>query len=275
MSSIRVDDIRLSRVGYFDVPLDPDVIGFTKQQVASVPWAVPAWATSAGQVLVGQAVWVIESDDRTLVVDPCGAADAFLRSGPEAVLHQEAVVAALANEGFAVDRVDAVVLSHLDGIGMSAAVAADGTWTPFFPNAKVLLSANELAHVESNPGIGGAPLLAELVRQGAVEALSPPQPVAPGVTVEQVGGHSPGHLVLRVGDGAVFIGHLAVSPLQLSAGVQPAQHVDAVRAHDALEEELRRARDRHALMIGPLWPSPGAGRVTGPPWILEAVPLSA
>ncbi len=275
MSSIEVDGIRLTRVGYFDVPLDPGVIGFTRQQVACVPWAVPTWATSAGQVLVGQAVWVIECDDRTLVVDPCGAADAFLRSGPEAVLHQEAVVAALANEGFAIECVDAVVLSHLDGIGMSAAVAADGTWTPFFPNAKVQLSTDELAHVESNPGIGGAPLLAELVRQGAIEALSPPQPVAPGVVVEQVGGHSPGHLVLRIGDGAVFIGHLAVSPLQLSAGIQPEQHVDAVRAHDALEDELRGARDRHALVIGPLWPAPGAGWVTGPPWVLEAAALTA
>jgi hypothetical protein len=73
----------------------------------------------------------------------------------------------------------------------------------------------------------------------------------------------------------VFIGHLALSPLQLTSGVRAAGHLDVQRAHDALEAELRWARDHHALLIGPLWPSPGAGRVTGPPWVLEAVEMSA
>ena len=100
---------------------------------------------------------MIEADDRTLVVDPCGAADAFLRTGPDAVLHQEGVVTALADAGFAVDGVDSVVLSHLDGIGMTAAVGGDDRWSPFFPNAKVLLSTDELAHIEVESRRGGRP----------------------------------------------------------------------------------------------------------------------
>ena len=61
MTSIDLGGVRLTRVGYFDVPLDPGVIGFTSRQVAAVPWASPTWATPAGQVLIGQAVWVIEA----------------------------------------------------------------------------------------------------------------------------------------------------------------------------------------------------------------------
>ena len=132
---------RLTRVPYFDIALGPEVAGLTGAEVAAIPWAVPVWADDDQQVIVGQAVWVIEAGDRVLVVDPCGAADTFLRSGADAVTHQDAVGAALTAAGFAPDRVDAVILSHLDGIGMAAAVDADGAWTPFFPRARGSLSA--------------------------------------------------------------------------------------------------------------------------------------
>lgn len=64
-----IGDIKLSRVEYFDVALDPDAVSLTPEQVASVPSAVPAWANEAGQVLVGQAMWVLESAGTTIVVD--------------------------------------------------------------------------------------------------------------------------------------------------------------------------------------------------------------
>jgi len=121
-------------VPYFDVPLDPEVVvGLTPEQVAAVPWGAPAWATPDGRVRVGQAVWVIEAGDRTVVVDPCGASDEFLRTGPEAAVHEAAVVAALEARGFPVGRVDTVVLSHLDGIGMAASPAPSRGWSPLFP----------------------------------------------------------------------------------------------------------------------------------------------
>ena len=49
---------------YFDVALDAEVIGFSPQQVLEVPWGVPDWVTAEGRVLVGQAIWVIESGGR-------------------------------------------------------------------------------------------------------------------------------------------------------------------------------------------------------------------
>ncbi len=270
MVSFDVEGIRLTRVGYFDVALGPEVIGFTGKQVATVTWSVPDWATPEGQVLVGQAVWVIESGATTVVVDPCGAADAFLRSGPEAIGHQAAVAEALSVAGLPVETIDAVVLSHLDGIGMTAAVDGDGAWAPFFPNARVVLSKDELDHVTSHPEIDGSAALGCLIDQGVVEGVAPTTDVAPGVVLELTGGHSPGHCVLRVGAGAVFVGHLAINPVQASAGVMPGQHHDHDAAHAALAEELAWASQRGALVIGPLWPDPGAGRVTGPPWTVCA-----
>src|SRR5579862_8524251 len=149
-----VGAVRLSRVAYFDIALDPSVVGLTVDQVRAVD--APAWATPDGQVLVGQAVWVIESGGQVIVVDPCGAADEFLRAGPEALLHQDAVLRAMAEAGFPAERVDAVVLSHLDGIGMAARVATDGGWEPAFPNARLLITASELSWMAEPPEPSGA-----------------------------------------------------------------------------------------------------------------------
>lgn len=266
--SFTIGEIRLTRVPYFDVPLDAEVVGLTAQDVAGVPWSMPNWATTDGQVIIGQAIWVVESGDQTVVVDPCGAADDFLRTGPEAAGHEEAVLSAMAGSGFPVESVDTVIMSHLDGIGMIASVKGSRTWTPLFPNPRVVISTAELASVDASPATLGAPALGELVEQGAVDGTEPPVEIAPGVVMELTGGHTPGHSVIRIADGAVFVGHLAVNPVQVSGGVMPGQHAEPVTAFTALEAELTWAVERHALVIGPLWPEPGAARVAGPPWSL-------
>jgi glyoxylase-like metal-dependent hydrolase (beta-lactamase superfamily II) len=269
--SFTAGDARLVRVPYFDVPLEATVVGLTSAQVLDVPWAVPAWATSDGRALVGQAVWVIEAGGEVIVVDPCGAADAFLRTGPEAITHQEAVLAAMEVAGYAAGRIDKVILSHLDGIGMAAGVGAgdDGSprWFPLFPKATLVLSAAELAWVRTRPEVQGAGALAALNDLGVVEAVDAPWEAAAGVVLEVSGGHSPGHAVVRVGEDAVFIGHLAISPLNAATRC-PGVHQSPEVALAALERELASAAERQRLVIGPLWPEPGAARVSGPPWII-------
>ncbi len=59
------------------------------------------------------------------------------------------------------------------------------------------------------------------------------------MTMELTGRHSPGHAILRVGTAAVLIGHLAISPLQVTAGVMPEGNVDPVPAHAASSTSWR------------------------------------
>jgi glyoxylase-like metal-dependent hydrolase (beta-lactamase superfamily II) len=271
MANYSVGGIGLTRVPYFDVPLDAGIIGFTAQSLAEVPWGIPSWVSTDGRVLVGQAVWVIEARGHILVIDPCGAADAFLRSGPEAASHEAAVASALASAGFPVDTVDSVLMSHLDGIGMVGSPDAAGRWSALFPRARVVISERELAYVDTHPEIGGSEALRDLRANGIVDGTTLPCEIAPGVSMELTGGHSPGHAVVRIGGGAVFLGHLAINPVQVSGGIMPDQHVDAVLAFNELERELAWAAERNALVIGPLWPEPGAARVAGPPWSFEPV----
>jgi hypothetical protein len=270
-STIDVGGVRLTRVPYFDVPLAPETVGLTAEGIASLPWAVPAWADAEGHALVGQAIWVVESADRVLVVDPCGAADEFLRSGPDAVTHQRLVRAALADGGFPPERVDAVILSHLDGIGMVGVVdeAGGDGWGPMFANARIVVSEAELALIHADPTIQGAAAFGALEARGLVDAVSLPWEAAPGVVLEASGGHSAGHALLRIGDGAVFLGHLALNPLKVAFPLSGRDHEDNATVAAVLDRELAAAAEAGGLVIGPLWPEPGCGRVTGPPWVIN------
>jgi glyoxylase-like metal-dependent hydrolase (beta-lactamase superfamily II) len=217
-----------------------------------------------GQALVGVVGWVIESDGRVLLVDPCGAADPFIRTGPEAVMHQDAFAAAMRAADFAAERVDTVVLSHLDGIGMAAGVEPDGGWGPLFPNARVVLTAAELAWLDGETQVGGLEALRSLIARGVVDGVADDHRFTDAVRFERTGGHSPGHAVVHVesaGAHAVLVGHLALNPLQLATLPHAGGHVDTAAANAWFEPFVARAARERLLLIGPLWPFPGAARI--------------
>lgn len=257
-----VGSATITRVPYFDVPLPADGVGLTADDLAAAPWAVPDWVTPDGQVLIGEAVWVVESEGVVIVVDPCGAADEFIRSGPDAITHQEAVLAAVRAAGIEPERVDLVVLTHLDGIGMASVVDDQGRWAPAFPNARILVTAEEHDAVMTGPPVQGAEAFRELVAAGAVDPVRAPHACTGEVTIELTGGHTPGHAVVRVASGgqeAVMLGHLAVTPVHVTAVRRPGQHADADRAAAALDRIMAGG----SLLIGSLWPAPGAGMASG------------
>jgi glyoxylase-like metal-dependent hydrolase (beta-lactamase superfamily II) len=264
VDAFRVGSVTLTRVGYVDIDLDPAVLGLTPQQVTAVPWAAPTWATAAGQLRVGAAAWVIEDGAERIVVDPAQAADDILRSETDAAVHQAAFAQLLADAGFARDTITHAIASHIDGIGMFAWRNDDGSWSPFFPNAPLLLHERELEAIDrGDHQPSGQVALADLRRAGIVEAVTTERAaVTEHVALEFTGAHSPGHQVVRVTDGddtAVMLGHLATSAVHLVTGQCDGLHYFPDDAQRALAQQ----RDEGAVLIGPLWPSPGAGRFEG------------
>lgn len=264
IARFRVGEAALTRVPYFDIPLDSSVVGLTVDEVESIDWSRPSWASADLQVLVGQAAWVVESEGRVIVVDPCATADRFLRSGPEAIGHQEAVLRAMRDAGIPPERVDVVVLSHLDGIGMAAVVEPDGSWAPAFPNARIVMTSAELAWLADGARAEGLDALNALIAHGVVEGVDDRHHLTGEVCLELTGGHTPGHAVLRVRSGdehATFLGHLALSPIHVAT--HSALHLDRARAGEALDALVAEATAHETLLVGPLWPFPGAGYATG------------
>jgi glyoxylase-like metal-dependent hydrolase (beta-lactamase superfamily II) len=260
------DDVRLTRVEYFDIALDAAVALMTADEITALPWAVPTWANADGTVLIGQALWVIEAGQRVIVVDPCGAADAFLRTGDAGLLHQERVAEIMRDAGFPRERIDTVVLTHLDGIGMTAWLDADGNWSPMFPNARVVMTQAELDFLATQTEVQGIDAIGALMGAGVVDGVDTRFDIAPHVVLECTGGHSPGHAVVRLGTGpgsVIMLGHLAVSPVQLAADQPDQAHLDATRANAVIHELLAEARRDRVYLAGSLWPAPGIATVGG------------
>ena len=260
-NTIRIGDATLTRVGYADVTVDPVRVGLTAAQIAGVDWAEPTWADGA-EIRAGAAAWVIESGDARIVVDPAFAADDILRNDTDAAAHQEAFASLLAAAGFARETFTHAIATHYEGVGMLAWRNADGSWERFFPNAPILMSQTELDAIDAGV-IPSEAVMPQLRAQGALQSVTAdPQQVTEHVSIELTGGHSPGHQIVRVdsgGDHAVIVGHLAVSALHVATGECPPEHIDPASADASLNKLL--AED--AVLIGPLWPAPGAGRWDG------------
>lgn len=261
INTVRVGDVELTRVGYADVGVPPERVGLRAEQIAAVDWAEPMWA-EGGEIRAGAAAWVIESGDARIVVDPAFAADDILRNDTDAAAHQEAFAALLESAGFPRESFTHAIATHYEGAGMLAWRNDDGSWTRFFPNAPILMSQTELDAMDAgifNP----EPLMPQLRAQGAVQAVEGDRvDITDDVSIEHTGGHTPGHQVVRVhsrGEHAVIVGHLAVSALHLATGYCPEEHMDPDSANETLDKLL--AED--AVLIGPLWPEPGAGRWDG------------
>ncbi|HEY1739086.1 MAG TPA: hypothetical protein VGI86_10265 [Acidimicrobiia bacterium] len=259
----QLGDVELLRVGYADVTVPAERVGLSAEQIRAVPWAEPLWA-EGGEPRAGAAVWLIRAGDALIAVDPAQAADDILRDGPDADFHQQAFAALLAEAGMPRESVTHAVMTHAEGVGMWAWRDGD-TWTPFFPNAPLYVSRDELDALDAgvHPSVEYAsplhPGLAALRDQGVLRAVDSGEEIAPGVRVEVVGGHTPGHAVVYIESGghtAIMLGHLTVSPLHLATGECPQQHPDPA----VVERWLDGVRSENALLIGPLWPAPGAGR---------------
>jgi hypothetical protein len=94
------------------------------------------------------------------------------------------------------------IATHMEGIGMWAWRNDDGSWSPFFPSAPILVAQRELDAIDAGEHPSPVhPAFAELRAQA--HALYDAAVVTGSVPVEHVGAHTPGHLFVRVAsDGA-------------------------------------------------------------------------
>ena len=221
IQTLSLGNTTLTRVGYSDVTLPREYLGLGADAFDRAPWRSPLW-TDGDSVRIGAAVWFADVGERRIAFDPFQTADRVLRADRAAEeQHQTAIAKLLAEAGFERESVDLVVLTHIEGVGMVAWRNADGSWAPFFPNAKVLLSDIELHQFLAAPKSDDIQSQAwhALIDLGVVGTYADHEQIVAGVSADVRGAHGPGHALLHFGSAAApratFIGHLAVSPLHL------------------------------------------------------------
>ena len=267
----------LSRIGYMDVPIPAELVGLTEEVVRATQWSEPTWA-EAGQPRFGAAMWVADVGDTRIALDPIMAADAFLRATPETEAEQQiAIRNNFEEKGYPVESIDIVLLTHIEGVGAIGFRAEDGTWSPFFPKAKIMVSDVTLrefvtesknaatdANGASEPS-GELAAFTALLADGHIETYTNGQEITSGIVAEVSGAHATGHTVFNIAlddddEGtASFIGHLAISPIHLTTGPCEGFHADPNAAYKVLQALTKPGR----TLIGPLWPAPGYGTWNG------------
>jgi glyoxylase-like metal-dependent hydrolase (beta-lactamase superfamily II) len=189
--------------------------------------------------------YLVHAGGETIAVDtgagPPGA-DPFL---PD---REGRLPAELDRVGVAREDVGLVLLTHLhpDHVGWNM---VDGS--PFFPNARYLAHRDDFEWiVGSRPD---RPYVREnvvaLEASGRLELVGDSVEPVPGVRLQRIGGHTPGHCIVDLGD-ATLAGDLAVHELQLA---------DPTLAYVAEEDPATIAGARAELLPG----FADAGRLLG------------
>ncbi len=245
----------------FELELPQDAA--TAAALSARPWLTPTYVSADRSLRVGSSAIVVRTPSAVVVVDPWLAFDDPARLAPR--------LAALRAAGVEPDAVDLVINTHVDGIG--ANVQGDGS--PTFVNARYVLPRAELEDLRAGThgderGLAFLPL----DDAGLVDTVVGGEHLLPGVHVEDAPGHNRGHVVVWLTSGgaqAVITGHLFLHPAQIAAPETAKGDLDPVALAATRTALLTRCVEDDVLLIGPLFASPGGGRIRrdGDTWLLS------
>jgi glyoxylase-like metal-dependent hydrolase (beta-lactamase superfamily II) len=237
-------------------------------------WLAPHFVTEDTRLRIGSSATVIRSGATTIVIDPWLAFDGPDRFAPDAQARAERLAHTCARAGVVADDVDVVVNTHIDGAGGNTLPLA-GREVPTFRYARYLLPTAEMQRApDHTPGFDA---FESLLEDGRLELVEPDHVLTDEVRIVAAPGHSAGHAAVVVessGSRAVIVGHLFLHPAQIaSPGPRSDLDEDPGLAATTRTEVLDRAARDGTVLVGPLFTSPGGGRVTtdGGSWRLEPV----
>ena len=266
----QVGDVRVTRVQELEAPdirfILPDA---TVDNLAEIAWLGPFQADN-GHALASIHSLVIEVGEHCIVVDTCVGNDKE-RPIPMWNRLQSRFLEDLADAGFAPERVDTVICTHLhvDHVGWNTRLRGD-RWVPTFPNARYLVAWREWEHwsTQQDDAFNQA-VLADSVRPvfdaGLVDLVAADHELGESVRLEPTPGHTPGHVSVHLnsrGEEAIITGDLVHHPCQFARPQWRAVvDSDPEQARRTRSEFMARYADTPTLVIGTHFAGPTAGRL--------------
>ena len=148
----RIGDVRVTQiVELTTASLGPYLLPqATPEVVSSLPWLKP-FLDDDGKLVLSMHALVVESRGQTILVDTCIGNDKP-RSYPRWNLMQTDFLDRFQAAGFALDRVDTVLCTHMhvDHVGWNTRLLED-RWQPTFNNARYLFAEDEWAYWKDEP----------------------------------------------------------------------------------------------------------------------------
>lgn len=264
----QIGDVRITRVQELELPglkwLLPDA---TAENLKQIDWIGP-FVDENGEALASVHALLIETPDRTVVVDTCIGNDKS-RPIPAWNKRQSNFLDVFESAGAGVAAVDAVVCTHLhvDHVGWNTRLV-DDRWVPTFENARYLLGRVEWEHWNNDEDAVQQQVIADSVRPifdaDLVDLVETDHKICDEISLEPTPGHTPGHVAVRIssrGEEAVITGDLMHHPAQVAHPEWGANvDTDGSQAIDTRRKFLDQYADRPVLVIGTHFASPTAGK---------------
>jgi glyoxylase-like metal-dependent hydrolase (beta-lactamase superfamily II) len=295
------DEVDRLRVGAVNIYRIPDIahiawpaqalfVSLAGDKLAQAAKRVPPGMIdmSSGALILSFNVYLIETPEVVVLVDAGIGNDKERLDRPAWHRRSGRFLETLHALGFAPDRIDLVVNTHLhaDHVGWNT-VLADGIWRPTFPRARYVTSDVELAHWrglhDADPSkriLHGsfADSVLPLIEAGRLEAVPSSTALAPGLSLAPVPGHSPGMVAVRLTTPEAEILFLADAihhPVQLADAALCSNFCfDPARAAATRARLLAECAER-AIVVAPYhFPSPAFGRFRMEGGGYEFVPLA-
>lgn len=267
----QVGSVRITRVVEIEGPspgsfLFPDA---TPEKLLQHAWLKPHFLLEDGRILASIHCFVVESQGRVIVVDTCVGNDKPRDVGAWH-LRQGRFLEDLAEAGFAREKVDTVLCTHLhvDHVGWNTMLVAD-RWVPTFPTARYLIGRREWEHFRDEPEGPDRAARNDSVRpvieSGLVDFVDMDHVMTSEVRLEPTPGHTPGHVSVVIrsgGEEAVITGDLMHHPVQCAEpGWASRFDVDAEAARRTRRAFLESRAARKVLVLGTHFATPTGGRV--------------
>ncbi|WP_376988223.1 MBL fold metallo-hydrolase [Bosea sp. R86505] len=247
--------------GFIDFPFSL----FTGAPPAAVEQAVSSFfAARPTGVRSGFTVWLIRDGDQLVLVDAGPAGTVSKTSGR--------LPAALAAIGVKPEQIDAVIVTHMH-VDHIAGLVAGGRAN--FPTAEIYVDRRDINHFTDAAKANAAPdlLKSSFATSREVVALYPrlqridgDREIARGLSVFDLGGHTPGQVGVRIEDGkdslllvADMLFHPAAHPAIPGLGILFEQ--DKAAADAARARFFPKAAAEKSLLAATHMPFPGLGRI--------------
>jgi glyoxylase-like metal-dependent hydrolase (beta-lactamase superfamily II) len=239
----------------------------TPEVLSGLPWLTP-FLDAEGRLVLSMHALVVESRGQTVLVDTCIGNDKP-RSYPRWNLMQTDFLERFQAAGFALDRVDTVLCTHMhvDHVGWNTRLV-EGRWQPTFNRARYLFAEDEWAYWKDEPQEYG-PVIEDSVQPvfdaGLADLVEHDHRITDEVWLEPTPGHTPGHVSVHIssrGEEAVITGDMIHHPCQIAhPGWSSTADWDQQASAETRDQFLKRYADGPVLVIGTHFAAPTAGRI--------------
>jgi glyoxylase-like metal-dependent hydrolase (beta-lactamase superfamily II) len=191
-------------------------------------WLFPDWADRDGNWTMVVQSWIVEVDDRVVVVDPCVGNGRPLADFPLFDMLDTPFIERFAATGIKPEDVTHVFCTHLhsDHCGWNTTLR-DGRYVPTFPKARYFMSQREFDRwdnrrpdyrpVPPNEGVFDRSVL-PVLEAGLAELIGHDHRITRSLRADATPGHTLGHTALHLasaGREAWFTGDIFHHPLEL------------------------------------------------------------